>query len=143
MTMITPSYLGETIEYSSLHACRSTLEDPTCPSTRCEHYFAVVDAAGNELVWSGTPSSPLRVAPESWLRRWPFWVAAAALAGTATVFGVRYASDQTQLSSIQSHMTDYTYAQAQSVDQRRHVDVALAWTAGGLSAATLGASFAW
>ena len=32
MTMITPSYLGETIEYSSLHACRSTLEDPTCQS---------------------------------------------------------------------------------------------------------------
>ena len=29
MTMTTPSYLGETIEYSSLHACRSTLEDPT------------------------------------------------------------------------------------------------------------------
>ena len=33
MTMITPSYLGETIEYSSLHACRSTLEDPTISST--------------------------------------------------------------------------------------------------------------
>ena len=32
MTMITPSYLGETIEYSSLHACRSTLEDPTMNS---------------------------------------------------------------------------------------------------------------
>ena len=32
MTMITPSYLGETIEYSSLHACRSTLEDPTARS---------------------------------------------------------------------------------------------------------------
>ena len=32
MTMITPSYLGETIEYSSLHACRSTLEDPTGPA---------------------------------------------------------------------------------------------------------------
>ena len=32
MTMITPSYLGETIEYSSLHACRSTLEDPTSHS---------------------------------------------------------------------------------------------------------------
>ena len=32
MTMITPSYLGETIEYSSLHACRSTLEDPTAMS---------------------------------------------------------------------------------------------------------------
>ena len=34
MTMITPSYLGETIEYSSLHACRSTLEDPTNPGER-------------------------------------------------------------------------------------------------------------
>ena len=33
MTMITPSYLGETIEYSSLHACRSTLEDPTYKTT--------------------------------------------------------------------------------------------------------------
>ena len=33
MTMITPSYLGETIEYSSLHACRSTLEDPTHDAT--------------------------------------------------------------------------------------------------------------
>ena len=32
MTMITPSYLGETIEYSSLHACRSTLEDPITES---------------------------------------------------------------------------------------------------------------
>ena len=32
MTMITPSYLGETIEYSSLHACRSTLEDPNLES---------------------------------------------------------------------------------------------------------------
>ena len=34
MTMITPSYLGETIEYSSLHACRSTLEDPTSTGIR-------------------------------------------------------------------------------------------------------------
>ena len=34
MTMITPSYLGETIEYSSLHACRSTLEDPTAADQR-------------------------------------------------------------------------------------------------------------
>ena len=41
MTMITPSYLGETIEYSSLHACRSTLEDPTScavrPQARCPY----------------------------------------------------------------------------------------------------------
>ena len=41
MTMITPSYLGETIEYSSLHACRSTLEDPThmhaCHSSRFQN----------------------------------------------------------------------------------------------------------
>ena len=35
MTMITPSYLGETIEYSSLHACRSTLEDPTKAGEPC------------------------------------------------------------------------------------------------------------
>ena len=40
MTMITPSYLGETIEYSSLHACRSTLEDPTWSVA-----FWTVDAA--------------------------------------------------------------------------------------------------
>ena len=40
MTMITPSYLGETIEYSSLHACRSTLEDPTTDSKpRGEKHF--------------------------------------------------------------------------------------------------------
>ena len=40
MTMITPSYLGETIEYSSLHACRSTLEDPThnCIMTKQPRY---------------------------------------------------------------------------------------------------------
>jgi len=37
MTMITPSYLGETIEYSSLHACRSTLEDPTRKQPRNTH----------------------------------------------------------------------------------------------------------
>ena len=37
MTMITPSYLGETIEYSSLHACRSTLEDPTPKGVMVTH----------------------------------------------------------------------------------------------------------
>ena len=44
MTMITPSYLGETIEYSSLHACRSTLEDPT------EIYFLRHNTVDN---WTG------------------------------------------------------------------------------------------
>ena len=43
MTMITPSYLGETIEYSSLHACRSTLEDPTLNR---RVYVATVDESG-------------------------------------------------------------------------------------------------
>ena len=38
MTMITPSYLGETIEYSSLHACRSTLEDPTAATVRFQDF---------------------------------------------------------------------------------------------------------
>ena len=42
MTMITPSYLGETIEYSSLHACRSTLEDPTCEIRAC---YSVISEA--------------------------------------------------------------------------------------------------
>ena len=41
MTMITPSYLGETIEYSSLHACRSTLEDPM--SSDMEEVMAISD----------------------------------------------------------------------------------------------------
>ena len=40
MTMITPSYLGETIEYSSLHACRSTLEDPTGWNLRPWKHFS-------------------------------------------------------------------------------------------------------
>ena len=43
MTMITPSYLGETIEYSSLHACRSTLEDPTDIATKGLHDFPGAD----------------------------------------------------------------------------------------------------
>ena len=41
MTMITPSYLGETIEYSSLHACRSTLEDPTFGSSLLDDKHAL------------------------------------------------------------------------------------------------------
>ena len=42
MTMITPSYLGETIEYSSLHACRSTLEDPTYNEPQIERFILAV-----------------------------------------------------------------------------------------------------
>ena len=47
MTMITPSYLGETIEYSSLHACRSTLEDPTTEDIT-EDDFLFMDETSNE-----------------------------------------------------------------------------------------------
>ena len=47
MTMITPSYLGETIEYSSLHACRSTLEDPTF--AECMAVFTELHAMECEL----------------------------------------------------------------------------------------------
>ena len=43
MTMITPSYLGETIEYSSLHACRSTLEDPTYGEVAIAEHFRSFD----------------------------------------------------------------------------------------------------
>ena len=49
MTMITPSYLGETIEYSSLHACRSTLEDPTGGVTTGAAETGSVGAAFNPL----------------------------------------------------------------------------------------------
>ena len=51
MTMITPSYLGETIEYSSLHACRSTLEDPTLREVKQRHAYLpviMVTAYGDE-----------------------------------------------------------------------------------------------
>ena len=52
MTMITPSYLGETIEYSSLHACRSTLEDPTASHgqglTEAD-FRAIVEPIGRRL----------------------------------------------------------------------------------------------
>ena len=47
MTMITPSYLGETIEYSSLHACRSTLEDPT--NLTAQHTTVISATSNNEL----------------------------------------------------------------------------------------------
>ena len=57
MTMITPSYLGETIEYSSLHACRSTLEDPTASGVW------VVTGSQDETarVWDLATSRPLGV----------------------------------------------------------------------------------
>ena len=51
MTMITPSYLGETIEYSSLHACRSTLEDPTL-----ERYSAFQSSKLNRQLCEGGQS---------------------------------------------------------------------------------------
>ena len=62
MTMITPSYLGETIEYSSLHACRSTLEDPTllAPDERIKvHALA---AALRAVVGSTEPHGALALA---------------------------------------------------------------------------------
>ena len=53
MTMITPSYLGETIEYSSLHACRSTLEDPT---NRTSGSASFAEAVGRGTVLVFQPS---------------------------------------------------------------------------------------
>ena len=52
MTMITPSYLGETIEYSSLHACRSTLEDPT----RIADISRELVDSMNDIVWAINPA---------------------------------------------------------------------------------------
>ena len=70
MTMITPSYLGETIEYSSLHACRSTLEDPTKAQRDAELRSILVHADlilcdGKPIVWASHLLSgilPARVA---------------------------------------------------------------------------------
>ena len=55
MTMITPSYLGETIEYSSLHACRSTLEDPTAKEMLARHPDEILRLA----IWGMTGKSNL------------------------------------------------------------------------------------
>ena len=49
MTMITPSYLGETIEYSSLHACRSTLEDPTATRMATNTIISISPRAGRSV----------------------------------------------------------------------------------------------
>jgi len=51
MTMITPSYLGETIEYSSLHACRSTLEDPTRKQPRNTHLPGVAQVMARGITY--------------------------------------------------------------------------------------------
>ena len=53
MTMITPSYLGETIEYSSLHACRSTLEDPT---ELLESYPSICSIEHDDYIILTTPA---------------------------------------------------------------------------------------
>ena len=54
MTMITPSYLGETIEYSSLHACRSTLEDPTLSGMQpAEQFSTLVHEIAHEMLHRG------------------------------------------------------------------------------------------
>ena len=68
MTMITPSYLGETIEYSSLHACRSTLEDPTFVDRESRALAGLSMGGGDALniglahvdkfAWIGAFSSP-------------------------------------------------------------------------------------
>ena len=51
MTMITPSYLGETIEYSSLHACRSTLEDPTIPVIfSADYWLSAKEKSAGEFI---------------------------------------------------------------------------------------------
>ncbi|WP_219824274.1 hypothetical protein, partial [Enterobacter cloacae complex sp. 743-2DZ2F-22B] len=56
MTMITPSYLGETIEYSSLHACRSTLEDPTRKQPRNTIVYGLFGGPGDLLAQAAKPA---------------------------------------------------------------------------------------
>ena len=61
MTMITPSYLGETIEYSSLHACRSTLEDPTNSAVETITVYLVRSGGGPGPTNIKIPSQQLAV----------------------------------------------------------------------------------
>ena len=60
MTMITPSYLGETIEYSSLHACRSTLEDPTGGFAASGREYVVVTETPDQtpMPWVNVIANP-------------------------------------------------------------------------------------
>ena len=64
MTMITPSYLGETIEYSSLHACRSTLEDPTRGNFNYRFAQPSRDAQPTSSVFFPTDIFPFTDQPE-------------------------------------------------------------------------------
>ena len=67
MTMITPSYLGETIEYSSLHACRSTLEDPTMkPKTLLLPPIAAATFLVL-LIWTGSAAGAVEKLPYSFI----------------------------------------------------------------------------
>ena len=61
MTMITPSYLGETIEYSSLHACRSTLEDPTERTVVLNAMFHNVEVIAGASPYAATEDEAQRI----------------------------------------------------------------------------------
>ena len=77
MTMITPSYLGETIEYSSLHACRSTLEDPTPgrgylgPAAQLAAYHQSFAADLQPGQVPATPVTHPYVAADATIQVWP------------------------------------------------------------------------
>ena len=70
MTMITPSYLGETIEYSSLHACRSTLEDPTFPPSIAPDVMAKLKAAGVDATYFEIDSDKGHLASGADWQKW-------------------------------------------------------------------------
>jgi hypothetical protein len=120
----------------------------TCGSPACDHYFALLDASGNELLWGGSPLSPLSLAQSSgkpsWLaRHWPFMAGSAAGLALGAGFGVAWASRESQLSTILSKPSAYTYSSAASVDSTRKLDRAIALSAGGAALVILGVSFLW
>ena len=87
MTMITPSYLGETIEYSSLHACRSTLEDPTYAHAAKKigsggpvsaddvqmRAWRLQVQQGLPVTQPGDALAQLVTFSRTWIRPWSFW----------------------------------------------------------------------
>ena len=91
MTMITPSYLGETIEYSSLHACRSTLEDPTKITPCVVPSEIVFDVLTSNLLtpfYLATPLKALLPLQKSVGNSWAFLDAVAIAAKGAAVQNV-------------------------------------------------------
>ena len=107
MTMITPSYLGETIEYSSLHACRSTLEDPTLDTGT----FALVDIDPTRL-------EPARLIAERLIElSGKRWSVSASTDRSEVLEGSDYVINSIEVAGLEHVRADYEIPRRYGVDQ--------------------------